>query len=133
MRSIARTAVRCLPAVAAALSIASGSPAKADTALIGAGKLVFAQYCARCHDDDATRKSYGPSLVGVVGRKAGVQEGFEYSDALKNSGLVWTEEALKAWMANNDSMLPGTRMRHVGITDPSEQGALVAYLKSLKK
>jgi cytochrome c len=135
MRSLARLAAASITVVSAALLVAGGSaPARAadDTGPL-AGRLVFAQHCARCHDDDATRKTYGPSLIGVVGRKAGTQEGFPYSEALKNSGLVWTEEALRAWMANNDGLLPGTRMRHVGVTDGSEQDVLIGYLKALKK
>ncbi len=133
MRALA-SALRSLPILAAVLAYGTAAPsAKAEDTQTLAGKLVFAQHCARCHDDDATRKSYGPSLVNVVGRKAGTQDGFAYSEALKKSGLVWTEEALRAWMANNDGLLPGTRMRHVGVTDAGEQSALLAYLGTLKK
>ncbi|MGD9785878.1 MAG: c-type cytochrome [Hyphomicrobiaceae bacterium] len=97
-----------------------------------AGQIMFEHRCRSCHADDPEKKSYGPSLVGVVGRKAAAVDGFAYSDALKASGIVWTEAALKAWMADNTSIMPGTRMRHVGITDPAEQDFIVAYLKSLK-
>lgn len=100
-------------------------------AVAAAGKIMFEHRCRSCHADDLAAKSYGPPLVGVIGRKAASVEGFTYSDALKNSGLVWTEDALRAWMANNTGLMPGTRMRHVGITDPTEQGFLLAYLKSL--
>ncbi len=112
------------------------TPARAQSppvAPVTAGAAVFKEHCSRCHDDNATRQSYGPSLAGIIGRKAATQEGFAYSDALKSSGLVWTEEAVRAWIANNTGLLPGTRMRHVGITDPGEQDTLLAYLKSLTK
>jgi cytochrome c len=98
-----------------------------------AGRIMFEHRCRSCHNDDPAASSYGPSLVGVVGRKAGSLEGFVYSDALKNSGIVWTDSALKAWMADNTNIMPGTRMRHVGIKDEDEQEFILAYLKSLKK
>jgi cytochrome c len=102
-------------------------------AITKAGQIMFEHRCRSCHADDPAAKSYGPSLIGVVGRKAGSVEGFTYSDALKSSGLVWTDAALKAWMADNKALMPGTRMRHVGITDAEEQEFILAYLKSLSK
>ena len=100
-------------------------------AMIKAGQILFEHRCRSCHADDASLKSYGPSLVGVVGRKAGSVDGFTYSDTLKSSGLVWTVESLRAWMANNTGIMPGTRMRHVGITDTSEQDFILEYLRSI--
>ena len=100
-------------------------------AMIKAGQILFEHRCRSCHADDPSLKSYGPSLVGVVGRKAGSVDGFTYSDALKSSGLVWTAESLRAWMANNTGIMPGTRMRHVGITETSEQDFILEYLRSI--
>jgi cytochrome c len=132
MRSHRLLAIALLSAAAGALPVtARAETTPADP--VAAGAAVFKEHCSRCHDDNATRQSYGPSLVGVIGRKAATQEGFAYSDALKASGLVWTEEAVRAWMANNTGLLPGTRMRHVGITDAHEQDNLLTYLKTLKK
>lgn len=100
-------------------------------AMQAAGQIMFEHRCRVCHSDDAGRKGYGPDLQGVFGRKAGSIEGFDYSDALKNSGLVWNEASLRAWIENNNAILPGTRMRHVGITDRAEQDFIIEYLKSL--
>lgn len=111
----------------------AGSSAHASEAAIAAGKLFFDQRCRICHNVAAAEKSYGPPLTGVLGRQAGTAEGFAYSEALKNSGIIWTEASLSAWMADNDGMLPGTRMRHVGVSDPAEQELIIAYLKSLEK
>lgn len=102
-------------------------------ATIKAGQHMFEHRCRSCHADDPALKAYGPSLIGIVGRKAGSLEGFAYSDAMKSSGLVWTEGALRGWIADNTGFLPGTRMRHVGITDKQEQDYLLAYIKTLKK
>lgn len=100
-------------------------------AIAAAGKIMFEQRCRGCHADDPSKKAYGPSLVGVVGRKAGSLEGFSYSDAMKNAGIVWNENTLRAWMADNQGFMPGTRMRHVAISDQAEQDFLLAYIKTL--
>lgn len=129
--SFNRIAAAALCSAGALLATAIGAGAAraddADTA------KAFHQWCARCHNEKAAGTStYGPSLTGVVGRKAGQIAGYAYSDALKASGLVWDEPTLRNWMAANDSMVPGTRMRHVGVENPKDQDAIIAYLKALK-
>ncbi len=99
---------------------------------IDAGAAFFAQECRRCHSTDADKSSYGPLLDGVVGRRAGTFQGYPYSKALADAGFVWTEGALRAWMEDNDAFVPGTKMRHVGLTDPTAQDFILAYLGSLK-
>lgn len=98
---------------------------------VEAGEALFEAECRRCHATESTDASYGPLLEGVVGRKAGSFEGYPYSEALKGAGFVWTDGALKAWMADNDGFVPGTKMRHVGIDDPTVQDFILAYLKSV--
>lgn len=126
-----------IAAVVAAIAVPGAARAEmteaGKIAAAKAGQIMFEHRCRSCHADDPEKRSYGPSLVGVVGRKAASLDGYAYSDALKASGLVWTETALRAWMADNTSIMPGTRMRHVGITDPIEQDFVLAYLKSLTK
>jgi hypothetical protein len=68
---------------------------------------------------------------GLFGRKAGPFEAYPNSDAMKGAGFVWTADALKAWMADNDGFIPGTRMRHVGIEDATVQDFILEYLKSI--
>lgn len=102
-----------------------------DKARAAAGEIIFRDRCRICHSPDTEHASYGPPLVNVVGRRAGSVEGYEYSEALSNSGLVWTPEALRAWIANNDGLMPGTKMRHVGVTDVTEQDFILAYLASI--
>jgi len=111
----------------------AAAPASAEEGYVKAGKVLFETHCRICHADDLAKKSYGPPLVGVIGRKAGSYPGFEYSEAMKKAGFTWTEHAVKAWMADNTHMLPGTKMRHVGVTDPGEQELVVNYLKSISK
>lgn len=98
-----------------------------------AGQQLFHDHCAACHTHKSgVRVVFGPSLKGVVGRRAGSVPGFPYSDALKKSGLVWTEDNLRKWLADSAHMLPDTLMPHVAISDPAEQIYLIAYLKTLK-
>lgn len=129
-----------MAATAAAAALVAGTaliPALAMTpageeAMKAAGHVMFDHRCRSCHADDPAKQSYGPSLVGIVGRKAGSIAGFAYSDAMKASGIVWTEEALRSWIADNTGVMPGTRMKHMAITDKTEQDFILSYLKTLK-
>ncbi len=96
-----------------------------------AGRRVFNNHCSACHVK-AGRRSFGPSLYGVVGRPAASAAGFPYSEALKKSGLVWTEDNLRRWIGDTAAMVPNTLMPHVSISDPAEQVYLIAYLRTLK-
>jgi len=95
-----------------------------------AGQKLFNDHCASCHA--STRQAFGPSLNGVVGRKAGSVAGWPYSDALKGSGVVWTEENLLKWLADPATFVPHALMPHVAFSDPAERVYVVEYLKSLK-
>ena len=95
-----------------------------------AGKKLFDDRCASCHASQ--KQAFGPSLNGVVGRKAGSVSGFPYTDALKNSGVVWTEENLLKWLADPATFVPHAIMPHVAFSDPAERVYVVEYLKSLK-
>lgn len=108
--------------------------AQADTyedVKIMAGEVLFNRECRRCHSPDATHDSYGPPLVDVVGRGAGMYPDYDYSTALEASGIVWTPAALRAWMEDNAGFMPGTKMRHVGIADRTAQDFILAYLTSI--
>ena len=95
-----------------------------------AGQKLFNDHCAACHA--SKQQVFGPSLNGVVGRPAGSVAGFPYSDALKKSGVVWTEDNLLKWLAGPASMIPDALMPHVSFGDPAERVYVVEYLKSLK-
>ncbi|HVM79923.1 MAG TPA: c-type cytochrome [Stellaceae bacterium] len=95
-----------------------------------AGQKLFNDRCASCHA--SKRQAFGPSLNGVVGRKAGSVTGFPYSDALRVSGVVWTEDNLLKWLADPAAFIPHALMPHVAFSDPAERIYVVEYLKSLK-
>jgi cytochrome c len=88
--------------------------------------------CASCHSMDTSANAFGPSLIGVYGRKAGAVPRFAYSEAVQKSGIVWDEDNLRKWISGNDTFIPGTRMRHVAITDPKRQDELIDFLKALR-
>ena len=126
--------LRFWPALALALSVTPLQAEEAssfDQIKVEAGKSLFEAECRRCHATDASDPSYGPLLEGVVGRKAGTFEGYPYSKALQGAGFVWTTGALKAWMEDNDGLVPGTKMPHVGIEDATVQDFILAYLQSI--
>ncbi len=95
-----------------------------------AGELLYRQDFRRCHVVNSGDPSYGPPLENIFGRGAGTFPDYSYSTALEASGIVWTEAALRAWMEDNTGFMPGTKMRHVGITDRTVQDFIIEYLRS---
>lgn len=95
------------------------------------GERQFARKCSVCHTltpDDANRA--GPTLYGVFGRRVGTLPDYPYSDALKNSDIIWTEETISRLFDHGpDIVLPGTKMPVQRLKDPGELAALVAFLK----
>jgi cytochrome c2 len=93
-----------------------------------AGEKVFRK-CKACHALEAGKNKVGPSLHGVFGRTAGTEEGFKYSDAMKESGIVWSEETLDVYLTKPKDMVPGTRMAFPGLKDEQDRADIIAYLK----
>lgn len=86
--------------------------------------------CLMCHSFDSNGpKRSGPSLYGVYGKAAGSQQGYNYSKAMKNSGIVWSDETLDAFLRQPSAVVPGTRMVFSGEADPAKRRAMIAYLK----
>jgi cytochrome c len=85
--------------------------------------------CAACHKFRAEEGTLiGPNLHGVFGRQAGSVEGFAYSGALRQSGLVWTPRSLEAWLANPSGFVEGTTMAFTGYRSAADRRDLIAYL-----
>ena len=103
--------------------------ASAGTAL-AQPDAAFRKWCLPCHDAGAEAKiKLGPPLNGIDGRKVGTFEGFNYSDAIKGSGITWNEASFKEYIANPMQRVPGTRMAFAGVRDAKEVDELWAYLK----
>ena len=97
-----------------------------------AGRNLFDEHCIFCHALKPGARHFGPNLYGIVGRPAGADPTFPYSETLKKSGIVWTEDSLRKWIANTTSVVPTTLMPHTTITNPAEQIYVIAFLKTLK-
>lgn len=94
-----------------------------------AGQRDFA-ICMACHQIGPNAKNaVGPVLNGVVGRKTASYPGFDYSEALKNSGIkVWTVPELQKWLAGPMKLVPGTKMIFPGFSNPKQVNDVIAYL-----
>jgi len=114
-------------AAAAVLAVLSGA-ALADGD-VEDGKKVFNK-CKACHSLEAGQNKIGPSLAGVIGRPAGSVEGFKYSDAMKNSGVVWDAETLDKYLADPKGFIPGNKMAFVGLKKEDDREDVIAYLQS---
>jgi cytochrome c len=90
-----------------------------------AGKSLYAARCGACHSLEFN--GAGPTHRNLVGRRAGTAPGYAYSNALKQSTLVWNEETLSRWLADPEKLIPGQRM-FVSIADAKERADIVAYL-----
>ena len=85
--------------------------------------------CAACHRFRAEEGTLiGPHLQGVFGRPAASIDGFDYSEALRHSGLVWTPRALEAWLTNPAGFVEGTTMAFTGYRSAEDRRDLIAYL-----
>src|SRR5712672_3531834 len=95
---------------------------------VPAGETAFRK-CQPCHDVGETAKNkLGPELNGLDGKKAGIAEGYAYSDGNKNSGIVWSETTFKEYLENPQEKIPGTKMI-LSVKSEKEIGDLWAYLK----
>ena len=95
------------------------------------GAKVFKK-CMACHTIEDQNK-IGPSLKGIVGRKAASVEGFKYSDAMLAKGaegVIWDEATLAAYLPDPKAFVPGTKMTFAGLKKPEEVADIIAFLKT---
>jgi len=109
------------------------APASAQAADSAAGQAIFNR-CKICHTTEAGgRNMVGPNLHGIFGRKAGSVEGFAYSEAMKNSGIVWDDDKIRQYLSKPRELVPGNKMAFPGIKDENEISNLLAYLHEATK
>jgi cytochrome c len=106
-------------------------PARAGDA--SAGSDVFKTECSECHSIKEGRNKKGPSLFGVVGRKAATISDYEYSDALRSkTDWVWTPEKLHSYLSQPAKQAdPGTKMKYDGLSDAKQLDDLISYLSTV--
>ena len=91
------------------------------------GQKVF-ENCRACHAADGAANEVGPSLRGIIGRKAGGRDDFRYSPAMKRSGITWTPQTLDAFIADPQKAVPANRMPYDGVPNARDRADLIAYL-----
>jgi cytochrome c2 len=96
-----------------------------------AGKQVYQTRCLGCHGDGKTANTLGPSLVGIIGRKAGTGESGVHSRIMTESGITWNATWLRTFLAAPTKEMPGTIMP-AGVPDAQEIDDLIAYLATLR-
>jgi cytochrome c len=112
-----------------AVGSAQGEEAAAPAGSPDAGAMVFKK-CMACHQiGPNAQNGIAPVLNGVVGRPAGHYPNYSYSSANKNSGLVWDERTLAAYLRAPAKVVPGTKMIFSGLTKAREISDVIAYLK----
>lgn len=98
-----------------------------------AGATLFKRLCGGCHQvGTSARGSFGPQLNGIIGRASASTTDYQYSDAMKSAGLVWTRENLTAYLEAPKKVVPGTRMIFWGLDDPEKVENLLAYLQTFQ-
>lgn len=128
------SAYRTAPLLALAALVAGPVAFAADKPDIENGKTIFAQRCGICHavSKEPGGPIVGPSMVGLVGRKAASVADFTmYSPALKKYGVTWNAKTLDTFLVNPMTVVPGTTMPMM-LPDPKERGDVIAYLLTLK-
>jgi cytochrome c len=117
--------------IASVILVASGGLACAQD--LGGGETSFKK-CASCHDvGDKAKNKVGPLLNGLEGRKSGTIAGYNYSDANKNSGIVWSDGVFLEYIKDPKAKIPGTKMVFAGIKNENEANNLWAYVASFDK
>jgi cytochrome c len=128
------TLARCAAGLAFLLianAVFAGSATRPAAAVdIKNGAAVYAR-CVACHALAYDRT--GPRHCGLLGRRAGTVSGFQYSEAMKGSGIVWTPKTLDVFLSNPFKTVPGTSMGYAGVSDPSERRDLIAYIQAASK
>jgi cytochrome c len=91
------------------------------------GGELYSSRCGACHD--LAENGAGPRHAELLGRKAGTQPGYDYSPALRSSGIVWDEQQLDRWLANPSALVPGNKMVVRLANEVSDRRDIIAFLK----
>ena len=123
-----------LLALAAVLGISAASAGELEGDAANGKELFMTNGCVACHGvTEGENSKVGPSLFGVVGRKAGTAPSLlGATEKLKAYGVIWTAETLDEFLADPNAKVPGTPMAGI-LTDPQQRADVIAYLHTLKQ
>jgi cytochrome c len=116
-------------ALVAATLFTVPAQAEGDAAL---GEKVFLK-CKACHEVEKGVNKVGPTLKGVVGRKAASVPDYKYSEAMTAKGaegVVWDEATLTTYLPDPKAFVPKTKMAFAGLKKPEDVANVIAYLKA---
>ncbi|NJM43627.1 MAG: c-type cytochrome [Brachymonas sp.] len=94
------------------------------------GLAVYQAKCIACHSVDEHR--VGPAHAGVLGRRAGSAKGYDYSEALAKSKVIWSTKTLNAWLTDPEQLIPHQKMGY-RLSLSKERADVIAYLATLPK
>jgi cytochrome c len=133
-RSMLRRLVLQIAALFAAI-LCRPDPSLAQN--LAEGRKLFETTCTPCHNYEKGGEPdmYGQTLnlYGVIGRKAASVAGFEYSEDLRKSGVVWNEATIDKFITAPKKWFPGTRMELPGVEDEKTRTGIIGYLRSLSQ
>ncbi|MEE2745606.1 MAG: c-type cytochrome [Pseudomonadota bacterium] len=102
---------------------------------IARGKKVFNK-CKACHSLKKAKHKIGPSLYGLLGRKAGSETGYKRYKGLKGADWVWTENELMEYLADPKKYVKrktGKRSSMIlKLKKERDRTNVIGYLKSIK-
>lgn len=108
-------------------------PAQVEGGTSAGGEEAFNNACRTCHSIKPGDNRLGPSLGGIIGKKAGSEAGFASSASLKGANITWDAKTLDTFIANPDAVIPGNNMKpFTGIADAAVRAKIVGYLADAK-
>ncbi len=116
--------------IAVGLLAGCDSEPEIDAATLERGERL-AEGCEACHALYTPEQRVGPSLLGIVGRPAASLPDYDYSSALRGSGLVWDAFTIEAFIANPQAVVPDTKMVGNSLS-PGEAAEVVKYLETIE-
>ena len=127
-RRVGLAMATCICAGGLLVGIAATAYAEGDAA---AGRRLYQNKCLSCHGDAKTKGTLGPSLVGIIGRKASEPGEGTTSRAMSEAEFIWDEATLNEFLAAPSEKVHGTIMP-IGVARPKDRDDLIAYIKSLR-
>jgi len=116
------------------LALALGVPpvqSAQGTQGLSVDKNAFNNNCRTCHSPKVGDNRLGPSLVNLIGAKAGTRPGYaNYSQAMKSSGIVWDEQTLDRFIADPEAVVPNNNMKPFrGVSDPAVRKSIIEAMR----
>jgi cytochrome c len=128
--------VKHLPGAGAAILLTGAACAAPSPTQLAQGEQVYRR-CVACHALEPGRNTpAGPTLHGIVGRPIAAERGFDYSPALRRFAVSegnWTPALLDRFLADPETVVPGTEMGLIGVAEAGEREALIAWLRTTRR